>query len=321
MPGLTKRIQKIIDMEGGTKEEEINKPITTEESEVKVDDNKKNLDEALPKLMRALPKGVVMQIAPKILGTYLKAVNHWLENKKGVLGINFVDETANVSEQAPVLAKALLKEARGWVKTVNEPEFEEAVEIITELVRDLIKKEIAPLLDDFVETAMPKVKKLADEQLETIEKKGSKLGRTFADIGNDSLEVAFPPLKVVNAASNIVANILTAIDVGGKVTLSGLEQAAEVQTEMMGKQSGGPLLTMARTYKKVKQAKDNFAEKIHNLSSKLESGQMIGNAPQVPKSPELPVTSGGRRKTKRRRKTRRRKRKKRTKKRALKKRH
>ena len=302
-------------MEGGTKEAETNKPTTIEEPEVKVDDKKKNLDEALPKLIKSLPKGVAMSIGPKLIGTYFKAVNHWLENKQGVLGINFSDKTANVSEQAPKLAKALLNEARGWVKTVNEPEFEEAVEIITELVRDLIKKEIAPLVDDFVETAMPKVKKLADQQIETIEKKGSKLGRTFADIGNDSLEVAFPPMKVVNAASNIVANILTAIDVGGKVTLSGLEQAAEIQSEMMGKESGGPLLTIARTYKKVKNAKDQFAEKIHNLSSKLESGEMLGKAPPLP---DTPVKSGGKRKTKRRRKK---TRKKRTKKRALKKRH
>ena len=111
--------------------------------------------------------------------------------------------------------------------------------------------------------------------------------------------------------------ILTDLDVGGKVTLSGLEQAAEIQTEMMGKESGGPLMTIARTYKKVKNAKDKFAEKIHNLSSKLESGQMLGNSPQVPKTP-IQTSVGGRRKTKRRKK---RKRKKRTKKRALKKRH
>ena len=92
-------------------------------------------------------------------------------------------------------------------------------------------------------------------------KKISKLGRTFADIGNDSLEVAFPPMKVVNAVSNVVANFLTAIDVGGKVTLSGLEQAADIQTEMMGKESGGPLMTIARTYKKLKMQKINFLKK------------------------------------------------------------
>jgi hypothetical protein len=169
MPGLTKRIQKIIDMEGGAV---VVAPPQIKENQIGQDnEKKKNLDEALPKLIRSLPKGVAMSIAPKLIGTYLKAVNHWLENKRGVLGINFSDETANVSEQAPILAKTLLKEARGWVKTVNEPEFEEAVEIITELVRDLIKKEVAPLMDDFVETAMPKIKKLADEQLDTIEKK------------------------------------------------------------------------------------------------------------------------------------------------------
>ena len=310
-------------MEGGTKEVEVNNPTiskdSTTESEI-VPENKKNLDEALPKLIKSLPKGVAMSIAPKLIGIYFKAVNNWLENKQGVLGINFADTNANVSEQAPKLAKALLNEARGWVKTVNEPEFEEAVEIITELVRDLIKKEISPLVDDLVETAMPKLKKLADEQLEIVEKKGSKLGRTFADIGNDSLEVAFPPMKVVNAASNVIANFLTAIDVGGKVTLSGLEQAADIQTEMMGKESGGPLMTIARTYKKVKNAKDKFSEKIHNLSSKLESGQMLGNAPTVPTVPTVPNKPkiGGKRKTKRRRKK---TRKKRTKKRALKKRH
>jgi hypothetical protein len=352
MPGLTKRIKKIIDMEGGTKELETNNPTHTVSEESKtVSENKKNLDEALPKLIKSLPKGIAMSIAPKLIGIYFKAVNRWLENKQGVLGINFSDPNATVSEQAPKLAKAFLDEARGWVKTVNEPEFEEAVEIITELVRDLIKKEVSPLVDDLVETAMPKLKNLADEQVEILEKKGAKLGRTFADIGSDSLEVAFPPMKVVNAASNVIANFLTAIDVGGKVTLSGLEQAADIQTEMMGKESGGPLMTMARTYKKVKTAKDEFAEKIHNLASKLESGQMLGNAPSIQNMPTVPQptvpqptvpkptvpqptvpkptvpkptvpkntpTVGGKRKTKRRRKK---KRKKKTKKRALKKRH
>ena len=131
---------------------------------------------------------------------------------------------------------------------------------------------------------MPKLKKLADEQVEIIEK-GSKLGEhllILEMIHSSSIS----SIEVVNAVSNVVANFLTAIDVGGKVTLSGLEQAADIQTEMMGK-SGGPLMTIARTYKKVK-VKDKFSEKIHNLSSKLESGQMLGNAPTAPTVPTVP---------------------------------
>ena len=343
MPGLTKRIQKIIDMEGGTKEAEANKPITTEDSEVKVDDNKKNLDESMPKLLKSLPKGVVMEIFPKLVGTYMKAVNHWIENKQGVLGINFSDPNANVSEQAPRMAQALLKEARGWVKTVNDPDFEEAVTIVTELVRTLLKEEISPLLDDFTEVAMPKIQVLIDKNLDTLEKKGAKMARTAGDIVNDAGETALPPLKAVNAASNVIANMLTAIDVGGKVGLTTLEQWADAQQEMMGKQSGGPLMSAIRSYKKFKKAKEDISEKIHNLAAKLESGQMTGQVPgsqlpqqlpqqipqqlpqqlpqQIPQQLPQQLQQGGRKKTKKRRKRRKRKTKKRTKKRALKKRH
>jgi len=315
MPGLTKRI-KIINMRGGDqttdpppddKQKIINDALEkAKEAKLKAIAGKKKIGDAAIKLARALPKGVAQHVFPKVVGVYMKAVNSWLENKKGVMGVNFADPESDVSEQAPILAKRLLKEAHGWSKLVNDPDFQEAVEIVTELVRELLKEEIAPLLQDFNEVAAPKIEKLLTKNIETIEKKGAKMIRTAGDLVNDGIETAFPPIKAVNAAGSIVANMLTAIDVGSKVGLSTLEQYADAQQELLGKESGGPVLSAIRTFKKVRAAKERLSEKINKLTDKLNSGQMTGSV-------------GGRKKTRKTRRKRRRK--KRTKKRALKKRH